>query len=242
MPWVNGTCLLHEPGMSGATGNLYCGLHEWPDMAFVLHLLRPTDTFADIGANAGSYTVLAAGAVGCRCESFEPVPASYMSLQQQVSANALELLVTTHQAAVGAEAGELRFSTDRDAMNQVVGPAYPGESALVPVIAIDDLPSLRGACCWKLDVEGHESAVLAGARRTLAEAPPVAILCEDRSAAVQHTLTAAGFQPCAYNPFTRNLSPDQAASGGNQVWVRDLSWMQQRLQSAPAFSVLGERI
>lgn len=50
----NGTCFLLEPGVKGATGNFYCGLHEWPDMAFVLHLLRPEDTFADIGANVGS--------------------------------------------------------------------------------------------------------------------------------------------------------------------------------------------
>ena len=242
MPWVNGTRLLLEQGMSGATGNFYCGLHEWPDMAFVLHLLRPGDTFADIGANVGSYTVLASGAVGCRSESFEPVPTTFQRLLRQVAANGLEPRVITHQAAMGAAAGELRFSTDRDAMNHVVGSSYSGESMLVPVLAIDHLPSLRHACCWKLDVEGHESAVLAGATRTLAEAPPAAILCEDRSPAVQHTLTAAGFQPCAYNPLTRKLRPDSGARGGNQLWVRDLAWTQQRLQTAPAFTVLGEHI
>jgi hypothetical protein len=112
----------------------------------------------------------------------------------------------------------------------------------VPVLAIDDLPNLRKACCWKLDVEGFEQAVLAGAQRTLAEAPPAAILCEDRSPTVQHTLEAAGFQPCAYNPFSRELSPDPHAQGGNQIWIRNLAWAQDRLQSAPAFTVLGERI
>jgi FkbM family methyltransferase len=242
IPWVNGTQLLLEPGMSGATGNLYCGLHEWPDMAFVLHLLRPEDTFADIGANVGTYTVLAAGAVGCRSESFEPVPASYHQLQQQVALNGIEQRVNTHQAAVGASAGQLRFSTDRGPMNQVVGSDYTGQAEVVPVLAIDQLPCLGNACCWKLDVEGHEPAVLAGAARTLAEAPPAAILCEDRSPAVQHTLSAAGFQPCAYSPFIRQLTPDTSAIGGNQLWVRNLAWVQERLRSAPAFTVLGERI
>jgi FkbM family methyltransferase len=242
MPWVNGTQLLLEPGMSGATGNLYCGLHEWPDMAFVLHLLRPADTFADIGANAGTYTVLASGAVGCCTESFEPVATSYQQLQRQVALNAIEERVTTHQAAVGAEAGQLRFSTDRGPMNQVVSSSYSGRAETVAVLAIDDLPSLRAACCWKLDVEGHEQAVLAGAARTLAEAPPAAILCEDRSPGVQHTLSAAGFQHCAYNPFTRQLSPDPEASGSNQLWVHNLGWAQERLQTAPAFRLLGERI
>ena len=211
-------------------------------MAFVLHLLRSADTFADIGANMGTYTVLATGAVGCRSETFEPVAASYQKLQRQVAFNAIEKRVTTHQAAVGAEAGQLRFSTDRGPMNQVVTSSYGGQTEAVAVLAIDDLPSLRDACCWKLDVEGHELAVLAGAARTLAEAPPAAILCEDRSPAVQDTLSAAGFQACAYNPLTRQLHPDAAAGGGNQLWLHNLGWAQERLKTAPAFSLLGERI
>ena len=242
MRWVNGTRFLLEPGMKGATGNFYCGLHEWPDMAFVLHLLRPEDTFADIGANVGSYTVLAAGAVGCQCQTFEPVPSSFQRLERQVLANSLEHRVTIHQAAVGAEAGEVHFSIDRDAMNQVVGSDYPGELMTVPMIAIDDLKTLRDACCWKLDVEGHEAAVLAGAAYTLAEAPPATILCEDRSPAVQNIFQRAGFQACAYDPFTRELRPDPMAGSGNQLWVHDLAWTQGRLQSAPAFNVLGEQI
>lgn len=242
MSWMNGSRLLLQPAMTCATGNLYCDLHEWPDMAFVLHLLRPADTFADIGTNVGTYTVLASGAVGCRSESFEPVAASYHQLQRQVALNALEESVTTHQAAIGAEAGRLRFSTDRGPMNQVVSSSCSGQADAVAVLAIDDLPSLRAAYCWKLDVEGHELAVLHGAARTLAEGPPAAILCEDRSFAVQQICSDAGFQPCACNPFTRQLRPDPEAGGGNQLWVHNLAWAQKRLQTAPAFHLLGERI
>jgi hypothetical protein len=56
-------------GMTGATGNLYVGLHEFEEMAFLLHFLRPGDLFADVGANVGSYTILAAVAVerGTHC-------------------------------------------------------------------------------------------------------------------------------------------------------------------------------
>ncbi|MCX7326911.1 MAG: hypothetical protein NTW00_01905, partial [Hyphomicrobiales bacterium] len=32
--------LIVEPGMTGATGNIYFGLSEWIEMAFLLHLLR----------------------------------------------------------------------------------------------------------------------------------------------------------------------------------------------------------
>ena len=66
VPWVEGTRLAARRGMAGATGNIYCGLHEFEDMAFVLHFLRPGDFFADVGANIGSYTVLASGVCKAR--------------------------------------------------------------------------------------------------------------------------------------------------------------------------------
>ena len=48
IPFVNETHLLAKPGMTGATGNIYCGLHEFEDMGFVLHFLRPGDLFVDM--------------------------------------------------------------------------------------------------------------------------------------------------------------------------------------------------
>src|SRR5262245_41975942 len=77
LPFVEGTSLLASSGMTGATGNWYCGLHEVRDMSFVLHLLRPGEKFLDVGANVGSYTVLAAGAVGAQVTSVEPVPRTF---------------------------------------------------------------------------------------------------------------------------------------------------------------------
>src|SRR5690349_4244048 len=92
MPFVNDTRLLIRRGMTGATGSLYVGLHEFEDMAFMLHLLRPEDLFVDVGANVGSYVVLA-GAVGARCVAFEPVPASFKGLLDNIRLNGLETRV-----------------------------------------------------------------------------------------------------------------------------------------------------
>ncbi len=60
-PFVNDVRLIVEAGMTGATGNVYCGLHEFEDMALVLHALRSGDLFVDIGANVGSYFMLGGG-------------------------------------------------------------------------------------------------------------------------------------------------------------------------------------
>jgi hypothetical protein len=51
VPFVDKTLLRICPSMTGATGNIYAGLHEFEDMAFVLHLLRENDLFVDVGAN-----------------------------------------------------------------------------------------------------------------------------------------------------------------------------------------------
>ena len=62
------------------TGNIYCGLVEFADMAFVLHVLRAGDLFVDIGANAGAYTLLASSVAGAKTTCFEPAPATYARL------------------------------------------------------------------------------------------------------------------------------------------------------------------
>ncbi len=40
--WIGGTRFAARRGMAGITGNIYAGLHEFADMAFVLHFLPPT--------------------------------------------------------------------------------------------------------------------------------------------------------------------------------------------------------
>lgn len=74
--WVNGSRFLVKNGETGLTGNIYTGLHEFQDMAFLLHFLRSEDLFVDVGANVGSYTILACSAIGARGIAFEPVPST----------------------------------------------------------------------------------------------------------------------------------------------------------------------
>lgn len=102
MPWVNETRLLVSQGMTGDTGNLYCALHEWPYMAFLLHLLCPGDTFLDVGANVGSYTVLAAGALGAHAIAVEPIPAALATLQDNLALKAIGDRVKVIGACLGA--------------------------------------------------------------------------------------------------------------------------------------------
>src|SRR6056297_1744555 len=87
--WIDGARLAVRRGMAGATGNIYCGLHEYVDMRFVLDTLQPGDLFADLGANVGSYTVLASKACGARSLSVEPDPTAGLALRRNIEVNGI---------------------------------------------------------------------------------------------------------------------------------------------------------
>ena len=89
LPFINDTVLLAQSGMTGATLNWYCGLHEPIEMAFALHVLRPGDLFVDVGANVGSYSILAGGAVKADVISVEPIPSTFQWLQRNIRLNDL---------------------------------------------------------------------------------------------------------------------------------------------------------
>lgn len=80
MQWINDLILPLEKGDTGLTSAYYVGLHEFEDMAFAIHLLREDDTFVDVGANLGSYSLLASGVTKANSIAFEPVPTTYNRL------------------------------------------------------------------------------------------------------------------------------------------------------------------
>ena len=248
--FVDGSQLFATRGMTGATGNVYAGLHEFEDMGFVAHALRPGDLFVDVGANVGSYTVLAA-ARGARCVSFEPIASTRVHLERNVEINGFENLVEVHGAAVGRAPGELLMTADLDTVNHVATSAE-AHTVRVPVETLDGALGDRSATLIKIDVEGFEAEVIGGAARMLAETPPLAFVIELNDSAeryrfdedaVVRTLTEAGYGPCSYDPLTRALEPTTArAHGGNTIFVRDLGETRRRVREALPFTVLGERI
>ena len=88
--WIGGARLAVKRGMTGATGNVYCGLHEFVEMAFLLHMLRPDDVFLDVGANVGSYAVLASKVCRACSIAFEPDPTAAQFLRRNIYLNAIE--------------------------------------------------------------------------------------------------------------------------------------------------------
>lgn len=241
VPFVDDTKLLVARGMTGATGNVYCGLHEVHDMGFVLHTLRAGDRFVDVGANVGSYTVLAGGAVGAEVICFEPLPATFAHLQDNIAANHLEKRVDARRMALGAKAGKLAFTTGLDTMNHI---AAAGEKGVeVEVARLDDALAGKAPTLMKIDVEGFETDVIAGAEATLSSPSLLAVVMELAGAgarygfdelSLHHRMLSFGFATYAYDALTRTLRPG-GGHEGNMLYVRDLAAVRERIATARRF-------
>src|SRR5688500_8702904 len=109
-------------------------------MALVMHALRPGDLFVDVGANIGSYSILAAGVCGSHVIAVEPVPQTFRNLQDNVRLNDLQDFIATKNVALGASAGTVRFSSDRDTANHAIADGSDDDnSILVPQEELDSL-------------------------------------------------------------------------------------------------------
>lgn len=239
--WIGNAKLIVRNGMTGATGNIYCGLHEFVDMAFVLHLLREGDLFIDIGANIGSYTVLASAVSGANSIAVEPDPLTMASLMKNIVANAIETRVTAVEAALGADAGTALFTVGLDTINRIATSADE-RVRTVQQMRLDDVVGNLAPLLIKLDVEGHEAKVLAGGRRTLANPSLIAVETECADADVVDQLLNAGFKKAFYDPFTRRFVDRARWGQNNALYVRNVGACEERLSTAPPFSALGQRI
>jgi len=248
-PWIDGARVIVQNGDQGMTGNLYCGLHEVADMAYLLHVLGPEDCFVDVGANVGSYTVLACAARGASGYSFEPVPATFARLQDNLRINDLGTRVTALNIGLADQPGGLRFSTDQDCMNHVVAEG----GIKVRVERLDDVLGDAAPSLIKIDVEGFETQVLGGAPVTLARPSLHSVIMELNGSGARYgigdarileIMAAQGFTTYRYDPFTRTLASlgGKNEAEGNTLFIRDLDRVRAKIAAAAPIEVNGHRL
>ena len=249
--WVNGSKFLVRVGETGLTGNIYAGLHEFSDMAFLLHVLRNDDLFVDVGANVGSYTILACSAIGAAGFAFEPVPKTYERLVDNIRLNHLENRVKCFNIAVGSEEGSVAFTCDMDTENHALASGEKMENAIsVGVSTLDAVLGGGSPALMKLDVEGYETPVLEGAVETLKKHTLHSVIMElngsgsrygfDESRILE-MMSGCGFRTYSYNPLDRSLINLRGKNmvSGNTLFIRDESFVLDRLKTSPRVSVFG---
>jgi FkbM family methyltransferase len=146
-------------------------------------LIQPGSTVLEVGANIGSHTILLARSAGDKgiVHAFEPQRTIHQILCANVALNGIRN-VHTHQTAVGRTPGSITVpQLDNNAVNNFGGLAlgHWTQGEQVPVITIDSL-NLANCHFLKIDVEGMESDVIAGAEQTIRRFLPVMYLENDR--------------------------------------------------------------
>lgn len=164
---------------------LFLDTYERLALRDVLDILGPGDTVVDIGANVGLYS-LAAAARGAIVHAIEPVPAAVERLRRSLELNPqLAERVHVHAQGVSDRSGTLTLFTQ--SLRSYSGHASAHlsdedqvESVEVPISTLDaTLPDMEAPVrLVKIDVEGHEPAVLDGGREFFARTRPDYIFLE----------------------------------------------------------------
>ena len=173
------------------------GRFEYPFPHLFAAAVRDADVVLDVGANSGLYAVLAARASPTGTVlSYEPFPPARAWLERNVRLNGAADRVRSVPAALGAEPGTAElFVPAKDhgetletsaSLNREFRPAHSEVLKVSVRRADDDVAPLapRRVSVLRVDVEGAEPLVLAGAAGVLRDHRPLVMIevLSDRAA------------------------------------------------------------
>jgi FkbM family methyltransferase len=155
------------------------------DTKILTQLLSDGDTFLDVGANHGSFAIVASKLVGVNgfVLAVEPQPRLAKAVEKSLTANAVGKF-QIHNLAVGNTDGEIELLVPIGTSGSAG--IFPEHSAIdrhqvikVPLRRFDDLvdwQKFTGKVVLKLDVEGSECAFLLGASQMIRALKPKLII------------------------------------------------------------------
>ena len=247
------TKLVATKGLTGITGNIYTGLEDFSDMSFLLHFLQPQDFFADIGANAGSYTVLASGYSEAKTLAFEPVPSTFKWLSKNIELNGIRERVEAFNIGLGSKRGKINFTLNHGTVNHVAADhelTTKENLIIVEIYSFDEIISkYQVPSLIKIDVEGFETEVLAGMSNTLNASELKAVIIELNGSGfrygfdesfIHNKLTELNFLPYLYNPFRRSFQKLETFGSHNTIYIRDIDFVNERVKNAANIKVFSE--
>ncbi len=174
---------------------LYCArtlFSKEPETIRWLDSMGGNDVLFDVGANVGMYSIYA-GACGVRVCAFEPVFTPYFILNSNIHLNGLSDRVRAFCLAIsdGQRLDSMRLSSvgmggaynsfGENTTNEAHGTFVPVFEQGALSWSLDDLVYGQGLPCpthIKVDVDGLEGKVIAGARRLLADPRVRSLLVE----------------------------------------------------------------
>jgi FkbM family methyltransferase len=154
---------------------------SYPDTSILKRLLDPGDTFVDVGANHGSFSIAASKAIGPKglIVAIEPQPRKAELVKKSLAANA-DCEYRVHCFACGDDRSEADFyipagSSGGASVFAEYAAVVRHQRLRVPVRRLDDATDWRsfpGRVFMKVDVEGSEPKFLSGAREMIRARKP----------------------------------------------------------------------
>ncbi|NEZ59932.1 FkbM family methyltransferase [Adonisia turfae] len=170
------------PNGYSAASVLYCGLYDYNEMFFLLRYLQPEDSFLDIGANVGVYSLLAASKISVgKIYSFEALPKNYGRLEENIKLNSFDQ-VKSYSIAVSDTEGSIALNlAEGDSMPFVSSDFDNENSIIVATNTLDNLledKPLKQLTLAKIDIEGAELLAFKGATSLLKQQLPYVWILE----------------------------------------------------------------
>ncbi len=175
-----------DPGISRDL--LIDGIRERGATRLMERLLRGNMTVLECGANLGYYALLEATRLGpeSRIYAFEPHPDNFALLRDNLALNGLAERVAVFQAAVSSTTGTATLVVEGSSNFHHLGDfALRDPTATrritVPAVALDDFCTEQGIAqvdLIRMDVEGHEVEIIAGAERVIERSDDLVVFLE----------------------------------------------------------------
>ena len=214
----NGVVFRIDLALDPVMESMYFGTYQSDLVALMERVLRPGDSFIDVGANVGYVSAIALSLVGRKGQvhAFEPVP-QYADRLRHVQQDNPRYHLQVNPVALSDQPGTATIcvtNLPNIGWNTMV-PQFMGRRTVqaeveVPVTTLDryltttTVPNLR---LIKIDTEGYEFPVLKGLQATLSSRDPLPALVVEIAPAAYPNL---GMSLAELAMFMRNL--------GYQAW------------------------
>lgn len=227
---------------SAMSFSLWVRPSSFADLGRIAAIAEPSDTVVDVGANIGYFSLLASKAVGDsgRVIAFEPDPRTFGFLKSNLESNDARN-VEAHRLAVSRTSGSLLLAQGKqDTMNRLVADRDDADHVIhVEVISLDSLDIDTEIGLLKVDAEGYDYEVLAGATKTLSRTRNVVVECSERQLRANGTssnqlvalLLASGFDVWKVDDDgrpTERVDESYVGQGGNLLGTRDSAVVEAR--------------
>ena len=174
-----GSLLAHRDDEVITANLIRWGVWEARETQFLRALLRPGDTFVDVGANIGYFSVLAAGCTGSSgyVIAIEPEPRNLELLRMNLARHGIVANATVFPVAAYSRPGQMALATNEVNRGDHFLSPHASAGLQVRCVRLDDvLPSAVDVV--KIDTQGFDHDVLAGLSETVAANPALVILTE----------------------------------------------------------------